>query len=105
MSIRVDGIIRVFCRRTSYTPDDEMAFVGPPPGLFVPEHNEIHISVPFTWDKPLAEKLAFQWEGVTNRPVKLGGPVTPTPSFHGSRKPVKSSKRRDLGGTRSDAIP
>lgn len=68
-------IIRVFCRQTSYTPTDEYAFVGPPPGLFIPEHDEIHISVPFTWDKPLAEELAFQWESVTNKPVKLGGPA------------------------------
>ena len=68
-------IIRVFCRQTSYTPTDEYAFVGPPPGLFIPEHDEIHISVSFTWDKPLAEELAFQWESVTNKPVKLGGPA------------------------------
>lgn len=68
-------IIRVFCRQTSYTPTDEYAFVGPPPGLFIPEHDEIHIFVSFTWDKPLAEELAFQWESVTNKPVKLGGPA------------------------------
>lgn len=68
-------IIRVFCRQTSYTPTDEFAFVGPPPGLFIPEHDEVHISVSFTWDKPLAEDLAFQWESVTNKPVKLGGPA------------------------------
>ena len=68
-------IIRVFCRQTSYTPTDEFAFVGPPPGLFIPEHDEVHISVSFTWDKPLAEELAFQWESVTNKPVKLGGPA------------------------------
>lgn len=68
-------IIRVFCRQTSYTPTDEYAFVGPPPGLFIPEHDEVHISVSFTWDKPLAEELAFQWESVTNKPVKLGGPA------------------------------
>lgn len=73
-------IIRVFCRRTSYTPDDEMAFVGPPPGLFIPEHDEIHISCTFTWDKDLAEDLAFQWEGITNKPVKLGGPAYESPA-------------------------
>ena len=68
-------IIRVFCRKTSYTPTDDMAFVGPPPGLFIPEHDEIHISCTFTWDMDYAEELAFQWEGVTNKPVKLGGPA------------------------------
>ncbi len=68
-------IIRVFCRETSYTPKDDYAFVGDPPGLFIPEHDEVHISVPFTWDKPAAEELAYKWEGVTNKPVKLGGPA------------------------------
>lgn len=65
-------IIRVFPSRNSYTPDDDLAFVGMPP-LIIPEHDEIHISCTFTWDKPLCEELAFQWEGRTNKPVKLGG--------------------------------
>lgn len=73
-------IIRVFCRKTSYTPTDEYAFVGPPPILFIPEHDEVHISCTFTWDKPLAEELAFQWESVTNKPVKLGGPAYESPT-------------------------
>lgn len=73
-------IIRVFCRKTSYTPTDEHAFVGPPPGLFIPEHDEVHISCTFTWDKPLVEELAFQWEGVTNKPVKVGGPAYESPA-------------------------
>lgn len=76
----MNRIIRVFCRQTSYTPTDDMAFVGPPPGLFIPEHDEVHISCTFTWDKPLAEELAFQWEGVTNKPVKLGGPAYCSPA-------------------------
>ena len=70
----MNGIIRVFPRRTSYTPDDDMAFVGMPP-LLIPEHKEIHISCAFTWDKAYCEELAFQWEGRTNKPVKLGGPA------------------------------
>ena len=65
-------IIRVFPTRTSYTPDDEYAFVGMPP-LLIPEHDEIHISCTFSWDRKYAEELAFQWEGRTNKPVKLGG--------------------------------
>lgn len=73
-------IIRVFCRKTSYTPTDELAFVGPPPGLFVPEHDEVHISCTFTWDMNYAEELAFLWEGVTNKPVKLGGPAYCSPA-------------------------
>lgn len=68
------NILRVFPRQTSYTPDDDMAVVGMP-GLVIPEHDEIHISCTFTWDKVYCEELAFQWEGQTNKPVKLGGPA------------------------------
>lgn len=67
-------IIRVFPRRTSYTPDDDMVFIGYPPiPQLIPEHDEIHISCTFTWDMDLCEDLAYQWESVTNKPVKLGG--------------------------------
>lgn len=72
-------IIRVFPRRTSYTPDDDMAFVGMP-GLLIPEHKEIHISCTFTWDKAYCEELAFYWEGRTDKPVKLGGPAFGSPA-------------------------
>lgn len=68
------GIIRVFPARNSYTPTDDMAFIGMPP-LVLPEHKEIHVSCTFTWDKALCEELAYQWEGRTNKPVKLGGPA------------------------------
>lgn len=73
-------ILRVFVKRTSYTPTDELAFVGLPPFAdMIPEHDEVHISVPFTWDMDEAEELAYQWEGVTNKPVKLGGPAYHSP--------------------------
>ena len=72
-------IIRVFPRRTSYTPTDDMAFVGMPP-LIIPEHTEIHVSCTFTWDKTLCEDLAYQWEGRTNKPVKLGGVAFGSPA-------------------------
>jgi hypothetical protein len=62
-------IIRVFPRRTKATPDDDLAFVGPPT-LFA-EADEVHVSVSFTWDKPEAERLAEQWRYVA--PVKIGG--------------------------------
>jgi len=68
------NILRVFPKRTSYTPDDPLAFVGMPPMRFmIPEHDEVHISCTFTWDMDEAEELAFQWEGVTDKPVKVGG--------------------------------
>lgn len=67
-------IIRVFPRKNSYTPADSYAFFGEPQPLFpLPEHDEIHISCTFTWDKAFCEHLAFQYEILTNKPVKLGG--------------------------------
>ena len=70
----MNGIIRVFPRRTSYTPDDGYALIGMPP-MVLPEHREVHVSCVFSWDKAYAEDLAYQWEGRTNKPVKLGGPA------------------------------
>lgn len=69
-------IIRVFPRLTRATPVDDMVRVGSGPGLF-DEAEEVHISVAFTWDLPLAEALSFQWERVA--PVKIGGPATGMP--------------------------
>lgn len=77
-------IIRVFARKTSYTPEDEYCFFGEPPfPWMIPPHDEVHVSCTFTWDKPRARYLAFQWEGVTEKPVKLGGPAfnSPAPDF------------------------
>ena len=49
-------MIRVFPRRTKWTPDDELAFVGDPP-LFRPKERVVNISVTFTWDLPEANRL------------------------------------------------
>ncbi len=79
----MNGIIRVFPKRTSYTPDDDYTFVGMPPAIsdsFIPEHREIHVSCIFSWDKAYAEDLAFQWECRTDKPVKLGGPAFGSPA-------------------------
>ena len=65
-------IIRIFPRKTNATPDDENVRIGEVPGFF-DVADEVHISVSFTWDIPVAEKLARQWEAVA--PVKLGGPA------------------------------
>lgn len=73
-------IIRVFPHKTSYTPDDCMAYVGMPPiGALLPAHDEIHISCVFTWDKGLCEDLAYQWQGQTDKPVLIGGPAYDSP--------------------------
>ena len=62
-------IIRVFPRKTKATPDDELAYCGPP-DLFAAA-DEVHVSVAFTYDKPKAEWLAEQWRHVA--PVRVGG--------------------------------
>lgn len=72
------NIVRVFPRRTSATPDDPLAFSGPPPKGGVGEVDEIHISVAFTYDMEKAERLAEQWSS-TGLLVRLGGPAFNTP--------------------------
>jgi hypothetical protein len=62
-------LIRVFPRRTRATPDDALAYVGPP-DLFA-RADRVHVSVSFTEDKPLAEQLADAWRWVA--PVEVGG--------------------------------
>jgi hypothetical protein len=66
-------IIRVFPRKTKATPTDDLVRIGKAPELF-DEADQVHISVAFTWDLPLAEKLAHEWSHVA--PVKIGGPAT-----------------------------
>lgn len=67
-------LIRVFPRKTKASPDDELAWFGPPDlRAFAQEPDEIHVSVAFSADKPLAERLAEQWHKVA--PTKIGGRV------------------------------
>lgn len=65
-------IIRVFPRRTSMTPTDEFVRINEPPGLF-DEADEVHISVTFTWDLPVAKKLLGLWTG--RGKIEMGGPA------------------------------
>jgi hypothetical protein len=62
-------LARVFARRTKATPDDGLAFYGPPPISI--EADEVHVDVTFTADKTKAESLAEQWRHVA--PIKVGG--------------------------------
>lgn len=72
-------IARVFPRRTRATPEDELVFIDcQPPLLAMPEVDEVHISVAFTWDMPRAEWLAKAWADV-GVPVKVGGPALNEP--------------------------
>ena len=66
------SIIRVFPRRTSFTPQDEFAFVGDPP-LLRPIAKKAQVSVTFTWDIAEAKRLAKAWGQYYS--VSLGGPA------------------------------
>ena len=50
-------IARIFPRRTTATPDDALAFTTPPPKV-LPDIDEVHVSVTFSYDKQKAEQLA-----------------------------------------------
>lgn len=69
-------IIRVFPRKTAATPDDINVRIAKAPGWF-DEADEVHISVSWTYDIPLAERLATLWRHVA--PVTVGGPAYDDP--------------------------
>ncbi len=66
-------MIRVFPRRTKWTPTDELAFVGDPP-LFRPPDHPVRISVCFTWDIPEAQRLKESWSQYYSD-IQIGGPA------------------------------
>lgn len=66
-------ILRVFPHRTSFTPDDALAFVGDPP-MIRPEVDEVHVSMTFSWDYPEAQRLAQAWRQYYPH-TYMGGPV------------------------------
>lgn len=69
--------IRVFPRRTSFTPTDSLAYVSYPP-LFRPEDDEVRVSVCFSWDIAEGRVLARAW-GDFYPHVILGGPAFDDP--------------------------
>ena len=71
---RMNRIIRIFPNRNSFTPTDDMAFFEEP-GLFIPEHDAVHVCCVFTWDIDRCRELQFQWQGRTSNPVLLDGPA------------------------------
>lgn len=66
-------MIRVFPRKTKWTPDDNSAFIGYP-DLFKPPIQPVKISCTFTWDIPECEKLYYAWSN-QYPDVELGGPA------------------------------
>ena len=72
-------MIRVFPRKTTWTPTDELSFVGDPPLSFLrPPPQPVHISVTFTWDIPEGERLLKAWS-IYYGDVQLGGPAFDDP--------------------------
>lgn len=63
-------IIRVFPTKTNATPTDELVRIRETPSFF-DEADEVHVSVTFTWDIPIAEWLAKQWEPVATAMAML----------------------------------
>lgn len=63
-------IIRVFPRRTKASPSDDLAYFDIEPDMFA-EADEVHVSVAFTQDVAIAERMAENWKYVA--PVKVGG--------------------------------
>lgn len=70
-------LIRVFPRRTHWTPTDEYSFFGEPPMFRPAEDLPVHVSVTFTWDRPRAEQIAKSWAALYSD-VKIGGPAYET---------------------------
>lgn len=70
-------VLRVFPRRTSHTPRDELVTTKGPT-MFRPEVDEVHVSVAFTWDLPAARRLQQEWAQYYPV-VRLGGPACNSP--------------------------
>ena len=67
-------MIRVFPKRTKWTPTDDLAFVGDPP-LFRPQEDmPVRISCVFTWHIEEAERLGRSWSRFYSD-VQVGGPA------------------------------
>lgn len=69
----MNGLLRVFPRKTKWTPTDDMAFVGDPP-MIRPVADAVHISATFTWDIAEAKRLVGAWSQYY-RGVQAGGPA------------------------------
>lgn len=81
-------MIRVFPRKTKWTPIDELAFVGDPP-LFRPPEQPVRISVTFTWDRAEGYRLQSAWRQFYQS-VELHGPAFDNPG--GEFKPGRFIK-------------
>lgn len=76
-----ENFIRVFPRKTKWTPTDDLAFFDEPP-LFTLPDVPVHVSVVFTWDIPKANRLFDSWRqrwAGNKSIVRIGGPALNDP--------------------------
>lgn len=69
-------IARVFPRKTKASPEDSLAFFGPPPPQDL-EVDKVELSVTFTFDIPAIDALVKAWRRVTSD-ISIGGPAIGT---------------------------
>lgn len=66
-------VLRVFPRKTSFTPEDDLVIIGSPESR-KPLGDQVHISCVFSWDRTYCEELKKQWSQYYPI-VKVGGPA------------------------------
>lgn len=71
-------ILRVFPRRTSHTPIDDLVFIGEPPLMKPYDIDRVHISCTFTWDREYCDHLKAAWSQYYDN-VLVGGPAYDDP--------------------------
>lgn len=71
-------MIRVFPRKTKWSPIDDLAFIGDPPMFFLPDEQPVMVSVTFTWDIQIALRLQKAWKSYYQN-VSIGGPAFDDP--------------------------
>jgi hypothetical protein len=79
MTPEPNKIIRVFARRTKWTPIDDLAFYDAPPIFDLPDL-PVYVSVTFSWDLPRARELWKSWiKRFGGGNVHIGGPALASP--------------------------
>ncbi len=67
-------MIRVFPRRTKWTPTDHLSVVGDVPLMWESDNLPVRVSVTFTWDIPEGQRLVRSWSRYFDD-VQIGGPA------------------------------
>lgn len=77
LPINHNKIIRVFPRKTKWSPTDDLAFFDDPPLFDLPDL-PVMVSVTFTWDIRRGRELSRSWTRRSND-VRIGGPAFDDP--------------------------